>query len=122
MSSLSKHKKANIIYSVIMTVMTLIFVAALFHQYSIRQDLISAQIDMEISLTKANAEGAALKKEYDNQSSPEFIEKVAREKLNMVRPNEIVFIDENTPEGKQLLKANEAENMAEKTEQNADKE
>ncbi len=121
MQSSGKVGKANLVYSVIMVIITLIFVAALFHQYSIRQNLINAQIDMEISLTKASAEGAALKKEFNNQSSPEFIEKVAREKLNMVRPNEIVFIDENTPEGKQLLKANEAENMAEQNEQNTDK-
>lgn len=118
MHSLGKISKANLVYSIIMIIITLIFVAALFHQYSIRQNLINAQIDMEISLTKASAEGAALKKELESQNSPEFIEKIAREKLNMVRPNEIVFIDENTPEGKQLLKANEAENMAEKTEQN----
>ncbi len=113
-------KKANLIYAIIMIIISLIFAAALLHQYSIRQGLISSQIDMEIQLTKANAEGAALKKQFDNMNTPEFIEKAAREKLNMVKPNEIVFIDENTPEGKQLLKATEAENMAKensKTEQ-----
>ncbi len=115
-----KIKKANLIYAVIMIIISLIFVAALLHQYSIRQSLISSQIDMEIQLTKANAEGAALKKQFDSQTSPEFIEKVAREKLNMVKPNEIVFIDENTPEGKQLLKSNEAENMAKENKQNTD--
>ncbi len=107
-----KMRKANLIYAVIMIIISLIFVAALLHQYSIRQSLISSEIDMEIQLTKANAEGAALKKQFDNQNDPEFIEKAAREKLNMVKPNEIVFIDENTPEGKQLLKSTEAENMA----------
>lgn len=117
----NKIKKSNLLYAVIMVTISLIFTVALFHQYSIRQNLISTQIDMEIQLTKANAEGAALKKQFDNQTTPEFVEKAAREKLNMVKPNEIVFIDENTPEGKQLLKSTEAENMAKESEQNTDK-
>ena len=39
-----------------------------------------------------------LQNEADNQDSPEVIEKIAREKLNMVKPNEIVFVDDNQDE------------------------
>ena len=39
-----------------------------------------------------------LTNEADNQDSPEVIEKIAREKLNMVKPNEIVFVDDNQDE------------------------
>lgn len=34
-----------------------------------------------------------LLKQKDNAESDEFIEKVAREKLNLYKPNEVVYID-----------------------------
>lgn len=44
--------------------------------------------ELEISIEKLNAE-------IEHKDSLEFIEKVAREDLKMVRPREIIYIDKN---------------------------
>lgn len=36
-----------------------------------------------------------LETEIDNSNSSEFVEKVAREELGMVKPREVIFIDKN---------------------------
>jgi len=38
-----------------------------------------------------------LNQEIENSSSSDFIEKVAREELGMVKPREIVYVDKNMP-------------------------
>ncbi|MBO5364889.1 MAG: septum formation initiator family protein, partial [Clostridia bacterium] len=39
-----------------------------------------------------------LEKELENLNDPEYLEKIAREKLGLVRPNERVFVDANQSE------------------------
>lgn len=54
------------------------------------------QYDKEIAALKEQIEG--LKLEIEKSQSHEVIEKIAREKLKMVKPNEIIYIiqDNNT--------------------------
>lgn len=49
-------------------------------------------------MEKASDETEKLKQEIENMSDPEYVERVAREKLGLVRPNERVFIDANKSE------------------------
>ena len=42
-----------------------------------------------------------LEKELENLNDPEYLEKIAREKLGLVRPNERVFVDANKSDSNQ---------------------
>ena len=46
----------------------------------------------------ASEESEKLKQEVENLNDPEYLEKVARERLGLVRPNERVFVDSNKSE------------------------
>ena len=50
---------------------------------------------LEEQVSAANTETERLQKELDNLEDPEYLERVAREKLRLVRPNERVFVDAN---------------------------
>lgn len=101
------NKKNNIFLSILMNVAIFIFiggfVVSLCYQHYIHLQLNEEMKTVEMEIAEAKAESAALQKQYNNQDSPEFIEKVAREKLNMVHPTEIVYINSNSDEGKKLL-------------------
>lgn len=98
-----KGSKINLLWALVMIIMICIFAAALCYQYIVHLQLNTAKQEIEVQIAEAKAESAALTKQYENQDSPEFIEKVAREKLNMVYPSELVYINANSEEGKKLL-------------------
>jgi cell division protein FtsL len=50
---------------------------------------------IELSINKENKINKRLKKESKQVNSDKFIERIARSKLGMVRPGEIVYIDIN---------------------------
>lgn len=50
---------------------------------------------LEEKVSVANQETERLQKELDNMENPEYLERMAREKLGLVRPNERVFVDAN---------------------------
>ncbi len=118
MSKKKKSSRLNLIWSLSMFFIITVFVFALYYQYSIHITLREQKQDVEVAIAEAKAESAALNKQYENQNSPEFIEKIAREELNMVYPSELVYINKNSDEGKKLLnsikrsstKAKETEN------------
>lgn len=98
-----RNKKIHICWAILMAVTICIFVVALCYQYLVHLQLDTAKQEIDVQIAEAKAESAALTKQYENQDSPEFIEKVAREKLNMVYPSELVYINSNSEEGKKLL-------------------
>lgn len=98
-----KHSKFHICWAILMIITICIFVVALCYQYLVHLQLDTAKQEIEVQIAEAKAESAALTKQYENQDSPEFIEKIAREKLNMVYPSELVYINTNSEEGKKLL-------------------
>ncbi len=56
----------------------------------------SNEIDaLEERIAVAEQQKAKLEQELENLNDPEYLEKVAREKLGLVRPNERVFVDAN---------------------------
>lgn len=102
---MSKNKgksPAKIIYRISMVVMIVIFSISIYHQLSIKSELDDETLSVLFEVSKADAVNNLLKYEQENQNSPEFIEKIAREKLNMVKPNEIVFVDKNNPNYKSI--------------------
>lgn len=93
-----KKTKTNMVYSVCMAFITVVFVISLFAQYQVKLDLNAQERDVKAQLSQQEKVKKRLTNEADNQDSPEVIEKIAREKLNMVKPNEIVFVDDNQDE------------------------
>ncbi len=79
---------------------TIIIVGILFAYLSI--SLINQQIKINSLLEKEKealeeleslkAEANSIKEKIEESNNDEFIEKVAREKLKMVKPNEIIYI------------------------------
>ena len=93
-----KRTKTNMAYSVCMAFITVVFVISLFAQYQVKLDLNAQEKYVKVQLSQQEKIKKRLTNEADNQDSPEVIEKIAREKLNMVKPNEIVFVDDNQDE------------------------
>lgn len=81
-----------------MAFITIAASVSLFAQYQIKLDLNAQEKDVRAQLSQQEKTKKRLTDESNNQDSPEFVEKIAREKLNMVKPNEIVFVDENQEE------------------------
>ena len=98
-----RKRKFNILWAFVMIITICIFAVALCYQYVAHLQLDTAKQEIDVQIAEAKAESAALTKQYENQDSPEFVEKVAREKLNMVYPSELVYINSNSEEGKKLL-------------------
>ncbi len=90
-SFILKHK--NIIYFLCILTMILIFVFSLLLKYREKLDLDAKEALIEEELQKQKNTQKALKDEMNNGDDPKYIEKMARERLNMVKPNEIVFND-----------------------------
>ncbi len=53
---------------------------------------------LEEQITAATQQAEELEKELENLNDPEYLERIAREKLGLVRPNERVFVDANQSE------------------------
>lgn len=91
----NKKNKFNIFIIMCLLVLMVMFFFAMYTQAS-------EYFEMKEELQQTYKEQAkAVKKNQDAVSemiyhdSDEYIEKIARERLNLVKPNEIVFIDEN---------------------------
>lgn len=53
---------------------------------------------LEEKIDQANQQTEVLQKELENLDDPAYLEKIARERLGLVRPNERVFVDANKDE------------------------
>lgn len=54
--------------------------------------------ELRMQVNSASEESERLKQEVENLNDPEYLERVARERLGLVRPNERVFVDSNKSE------------------------
>lgn len=86
-------------------VITLIVIAfAVYFVYTIiSQQVTINQKSKEIETLQSKVDAAAeeskrLEQEIESLNDPEYLERIAREKLGLVRPNERVFIDSNKSE------------------------
>ncbi len=87
--------KINKLYFIIMTFIILTFSSYLVYKYDslVKYNEKIKELEKEISI--ANQKNEELKSQTDYKNSNEYIEKVARDKLGMVKNNEIVFYDNN---------------------------
>ncbi len=71
------------------------FVYAMIWQHSMISQKDKELEDLRQSVEAANAETERLTQEVESLNDPEYIERIAREELGLVRPNERVFVDSN---------------------------
>ncbi len=80
---------------IILLILSLAYVAAsvLMHQGEQMDRVLARQAEIRKELAKAEAAYQETRALYDSMGSDAFIEQMAREKLNMLRPGEILFVD-----------------------------
>lgn len=64
-------------------------------QRRLMKGLQTRKAELEIEIGTLERDISQLNKEIENSGSLEFVEKVAREELGMVKPRERVYIDKN---------------------------
>ncbi|NLY86553.1 MAG: septum formation initiator family protein [Tissierellia bacterium] len=67
----------------------------LLNQRKLMNELNSKKEKIQLEIETLKAEIDALNEEIENSHSLQFVEKVAREELGMVKPREIIYIDKN---------------------------
>lgn len=108
----SKRKKKNKFSTII--VLAVIFISVTFtiklvDQKKSLNQLKAEKANYESQMTSLNNEIEELKEDYDKKDSMEFVEKIAREKLGMVKSQEIVVIeDEEDKEEKEKNESNKS--------------
>ncbi len=91
-----KKKKNNLRLRHLILILFSIYVVTTFvsQQKTIRA-LKTEKAMKEEEIVKLKKEVKELDKEIKDSDSLEFVEKVAREELNMVKPKEIIYVDQN---------------------------
>lgn len=78
---------------IIIAAVMIYFASVLFSQQETLNTYKAAETNYKQQLEEANATKETLIATKQNVSSPEYIEEIAREKLDMYLPNERVYID-----------------------------
>jgi cell division protein FtsB len=91
MKNSKKRKKRLIFYLVICCFFGAIFVRQQFTIYKLN----SEYKNYEAQLDKLNTRKAELNEKYKLTQREDYVEKLAREKLGLIKPGEILFIDKN---------------------------
>ncbi|MCD8216206.1 MAG: septum formation initiator family protein [Clostridiales bacterium] len=82
-------------YVVAVIVMLGVFGVGMVSSISKNRELLANKAELEESVKEEEQRKSELSLEGDYYKSDEYYEKVAREKLGLVMPNEIQFIDQN---------------------------
>lgn len=93
-----KKNKKKLIIIIICVVIGIYFAYTLISQQISLSKKNNEIENLQSQINSANEETKKLQTELDNFNNPEYIERIAREKLGLVRPNERVFIDQNKSE------------------------
>jgi cell division protein FtsL len=94
MAKKKKNKGFRLIHLVIIAL--LVYVAIVYnHQRNLMKDLNTKKSENLAKLEQLEKDIDALNKEIEKSGTLEFVEKVARDELGMVKPREIIYIDKN---------------------------
>jgi cell division protein FtsL len=92
--AMNKRKKSKV--ALVLTLCVLgYFAYTLSGQEQIIRDKQSQLTSINQKIEDEKSKNAELKKQKDQVNSNEYVEKVAREKLGMVKPDERIFVDVN---------------------------
>jgi cell division protein FtsL len=91
-----KKGKFRLIHFIILFL--LIYVVIVFnHQRKLLKNLDAKKKMNEAKIEELKKDIEALNKEIESSGTLEFVEKVARDELGMVKPREIIYVDINKP-------------------------
>lgn len=88
-------KRHNFLYVVIMGGLLFLGVSIVYIQYSYTLELNKKNAEVLAEIDKQNKITEKINREKNYASSDEYVEKIAREQLSLVKPDEILFIDLN---------------------------
>lgn len=93
---MAKKKKKGIRLIHVFFLFLVIYVTiVLNHQRSLMKNLDSKKLKNQTEINQLKKEIEDLNDEIESSDSLEFVEKVARDELGMVKPREIIYIDKN---------------------------
>ncbi len=96
-----KRKKRKISVFQIISICILFYLSlAFFNQHKIISQLKSEKQQKEKAKKELKAELNEIQNKIENVDSLKYIEKIAREELKMVKPNEIIYIDKSKEDKK----------------------
>ncbi len=90
-----KSSKFNKLYFITMFFIVLSFSSYLFYKYDNLMEYNEKIQQLNEEIDAANKKNEDLKYQTEYKNSNEYIEKIARDKLGMVKNNEIIFYDNN---------------------------
>lgn len=93
---MKKKNKRRFRFRRLLLIGLVIYLSAIFvHQSTLISNLEDKRQKTETEIKGLETEIRELNKEIENSDSLEFVEKVARNDLGMVKPREIIYIDKN---------------------------
>lgn len=84
-----------VIYVAVVITMLSVFGVGMASSFMDNKDLTAKKAELENDIEEEEKRNDELSMEGDYYKSDEYYEKIAREKLGLVMPNEITFIDQN---------------------------
>ncbi len=87
------NKKVTLLKKIILIVVSVYAVITVINQQKTLNTYKNQKISLDAQISEATEYQKQLNEEKDNINSSEYIEAVAREKLDMYLPNERVYID-----------------------------
>ena len=93
---MKKKKKRRLKLGRLLFIGLAIYISAIFvHQNTLMKGLENKKHSAETEIKELERDIRDLTIEIENSDSLEFVEKVARDDLGMVKPREIIYIDKN---------------------------
>ena len=89
-----KKKRKGLRLKHVVFLIIIIYVLSIFlNQSKMMKNLVGKKMLLENEIKELEKDIEDLNKDIENSDSLEFVEKVAREELGMVKPREILYID-----------------------------
>ena len=93
--TIKKRKKGFRIIHLLLLCLLMYTLVVFSHQRTMMKDLATKKTSIETEINDLSRDIDILNKEIEKSGTLEFIEKVAREDLGMVKPREIIYIDKS---------------------------
>ncbi len=97
-----KRKRATFRYRMLILAIAIVIVRfawELVKQEQTIRKLEGEKAQQDAAIVEMKADITRLNREYDMRESDAYVEKVAREKLGMVKPGDYIILNEDHPEG-----------------------
>lgn len=90
-----KSFRSVVLYGVFMSILLIVFAFVGVNQYNKYLSNENQIKDIKARIAQAKLQGEELKAQSEYKESDEYLERLARERLGMVKPNEIIYYEQN---------------------------